>query len=162
MNILQIRIGNCLRLTGQNLDEFVIVSEVNVNDNKIVVQDSKGDFIPIDMNISSGFILPISLSEIVLCKLGYIKEERAIYGLPPTNVYSQYFGDYFVEIINDENRGWSLVVPSPDSTFACKLKPIVHLSDLQNTLSSLFIYKIDLKSFEERKNNFYPTIEGIE
>jgi len=78
MNILSIRIGNCLRLTGENINEYIIVSDVNVNENKIIIHDKK--------------------------------------------------------------KGWCLVIPSSKSHFGCKLKPIPHLSDLQNILSPLFTY----------------------
>lgn len=145
MNILDIKEGNCLRMIGQNLDEFVIVSGINIKENKIVVSDIKGDPIVIDMKISGNLISPISLSDDILHKLGYIKESRTLYGLPSTDVYSLYFSHFTVEIINDENRGWCLVIPSPNSFWGCKLAPTPNLSDLQNILSPLFIYKIDLK-----------------
>ncbi len=146
MNILDIKEGNCLRMIGQNLDEFVIVSGINIKENKIVVSDIKGDPIVIDMKISGNLISPISLSDDILRKLGYIKESRTLYGLPSTDVYSQYFGDFLVEIIYCKEKGWCLVIPSSDSFFGCKSKPIPHLSDLQNILSQSFHYIINLKS----------------
>lgn len=57
----------------------------------------------------------------------------------------------------DKEKGWCLVTSSPKGYFGCKLKPIPYLSDLQNTLSPLFTYKINLKSFEEKTLN-YPSI----
>lgn len=157
MNISHIRIGNCLRLRGENLDEFVIVSDVNPNENKISVHNSKDEIIPIDMNISNNCILPIPISDIILHKLGYVNEEKSIYGLSPTTIYSQYFKDYLIEIIMDKEKGWCLVTSSPKGYFGCKLKPIPYLSDLQNTLPPLFTYKRNLKSFEEKTLN-YPSI----
>ncbi len=145
MNILDIKEGNCLRMIGQNLDEFVIVSGINIKENKIVICDANGESVSLDMAIAAKYILPIPLSDTILCKLGYIKEDRAVHGLLSADVYSLYFSHFTVEIINDENRGWCLVIPSPNSFWGCKLAPTPNLSDLQNILSPLFIYKIDLK-----------------